>query len=185
MRPSTCRKFTLFDSMVITAATAVALWMLRDLPANWPTHVFVGGGFMYYGEAPLAVRIGLRATYVLAPWTVAVFVMGLRHPRPPFRRLMLRPGVAACCAVTAWLGFKILLLMLMLGVPQQQPLVAAYMGDGVAIASWAAPAVAGSWLVLALSGRWRPDRGWLDRLGRALGAGWLALEALNSIRTLF
>lgn len=179
------RRFNMADGLIITAATAVTLGMLRDLPEHWPSHVFIGGTFRIYGEAPIAVRIAMRATYVLIPWTVAVFIMRLRHPRPRLRRLILRPGTAACCAVTVWLGFKTLLLMLMIGVPQQRHLVMAYMGDGVAIASWAAPAVAGAWLVLILSGRWRPNRGWLDLIGMALGVGWLALEVLNSIRTLF
>ncbi len=93
--------------------------------------------------------------------------------------------MAACDAVTLWLGFKTLLLVLMLGVPQKRPLVKAYLGDGVAIVSWAAPAVDGTWLLLMFSGRWRSERGWIDPLGRTLGALWLALEAFNSIRTLF
>ena len=94
--------------------------------------------------------------------------------------------MAACGAVTLWLGAKaLLLLVLMIGVPQKRPMIAAYMGDGVAIVSWAAPAVAGAWLVLVVSGRWRPERGWIDRFGRVLGVLWLALEALNSIRILF
>ena len=41
--------------------------------------------------------------------------------------------------------------------------------------------VAGAWLILALSGRWRADPGWIDRLGCALGAcwvGWLLVELI-------
>jgi hypothetical protein len=184
MRIEYRRRFNMADGLIVTAATAATLALLRDSPA-WPSHVFIGGGFTYYGETPLWVRMAMRATYVLIPWTVAVFLMRLRHPRPPLHRLVLQPGMAACGAVTLWLGFKTLLLVLMLGVPQKRPLVEAYMGDGVAIVSWAAPAVAGAWLLLMFSGRWRSERGWIDRLGRTLGALWLALEAFNSIRTLF
>jgi hypothetical protein len=177
------RRFNMADGLIVIAAIAASLALLRDAP--WPSHVFIGGNFSYYGETPLAVRMAMRATYVLIPWTVAVFLMRLRRPRPPLRRLVLRPGMAACGAVTLWLGFKTLLLVVMLGVPQKRPLVKAYLGDGVAIVSWAAPAVAGAWLLLIFSGRWRSDSGWMDRLGRTLGACWLVLEALNSIRTLF
>ena len=35
-------------------------------------------------------------------------------------------------------------------------------------------AVGSVWAVLALDRRWRPEPGWLDRLGRILGAYWLA-----------
>jgi hypothetical protein len=153
------RRFNLADGLIVTAATAATLALLRDLPEEWPSYVFIGGTLRLYREAPLAVRMAMKATYVLIPWTVAIFLMRLRHPRPPLRRLVLQPGMAAWGAVTLWLGFKALLLVLMLGVPQKWPLVRAYLGDGVAIASWAAPAVAGAWLLLVLSGRWRPDRG--------------------------
>jgi hypothetical protein len=40
------------------------------------------------------------------------------------------------------------------------------------------PAVAAVWLFLALSGRWRPERSWIDRLGRLLGATWIAISLL-------
>jgi hypothetical protein len=40
------------------------------------------------------------------------------------------------------------------------------------------PAVAAVWLVLALSGRWRPERSWIDRLGRFLGVTWIVISIL-------
>src|SRR3954453_7345053 len=143
------RRFNMADGLIATAAAAAMLAMLRDAPEQ--DVVFVGGGLTRYHQAPYAVRLALRATFVLIPWTVAVFLIRLRRPRPPLRRLVLQPGMAACGAVTLWLGFKTLLLLaLLLGAPQQRMLVRAYMGDGAAIASWAAPAVAGAWLVLVL-----------------------------------
>ena len=36
-------------------------------------------------------------------------------------------------------------------------------------------AIIAGWLVLALSGRRRPGRDWLDYLGRAIGVGWIVL----------
>jgi hypothetical protein len=35
------------------------------------------------------------------------------------------------------------------------------------------PAVAGAWLALVLSGRWRPEPDWIDRAGRAFGVCWI------------
>lgn len=40
------------------------------------------------------------------------------------------------------------------------------------------PAVAAVWVVLAVAGRWRPERSWIDRLGRLLGVLWIAISAL-------
>ena len=42
-------------------------------------------------------------------------------------------------------------------------------------------AVAAVWTVLALSGRWRPERSWIDRLGRALAMLWIMLSVLAAI----
>jgi hypothetical protein len=39
-------------------------------------------------------------------------------------------------------------------------------------------AVAVAWLMLGIGGRWRPERSWVDRSGRALGALWLMMVPL-------
>ena len=48
----------------------------------------------------------------------------------------------------------------------------------VSFASPCGPAVAAVWTVLALSGRWRPEGSWIDRLGRLLGATWILISLL-------
>jgi hypothetical protein len=35
--------------------------------------------------------------------------------------------------------------------------------------------VLGAWMILALSGRSRPEVGWIDRMGRLLGSCWIAM----------
>ena len=42
-------------------------------------------------------------------------------------------------------------------------------------------AVGAVWLVLAVSGRWRPEKSWIDRLGRGLGVVWIALSILTAL----
>ena len=41
-------------------------------------------------------------------------------------------------------------------------------------------AVASSWMLLLVSGQWRPERSWVDRAGRALGWFWIAALPLTS-----
>ena len=46
------------------------------------------------------------------------------------------------------------------------------------------PAVAGAWITMVVSGRWRRSRDWVEGLGMAIGACWIALTlaALYSLR---
>jgi hypothetical protein len=44
-----------------------------------------------------------------------------------------------------------------------------------------AKAIAAAWLILALSGRWRPERTWVDRLGCLIGLAWIALETVGNV----
>ena len=60
----------------------------------------------------------------------------------------------------------------------------AYECFSVTVASFASPcgyAVAAVWLVLVVSGRWRPEKSWIDRLGRALGVIWVMITALAAL----
>jgi hypothetical protein len=41
-------------------------------------------------------------------------------------------------------------------------------------------AIASSWMLLLVSGRWCPERGWIDRAGRWLGWFWIATLPLTS-----
>ncbi|MFO0955968.1 MAG: hypothetical protein U0800_00720 [Isosphaeraceae bacterium] len=55
---------------------------------------------------------------------------------------------------------------------------------GIQFAEFSAPCgltVAAVWLVLALSGRWRPEPSWIDRLGRLVGAAWIACAIAYSL----
>ncbi len=52
------------------------------------------------------------------------------------------------------------------------------------VASFSSPcgsAVAAVWVLLALSGRWRPEKSWIDRVGRLLGVLWILISFLTAI----
>src|SRR5205823_8469100 len=87
--------------------------------------------------------------------TPAFLILRLRGPRPPAHRLIWQPGMMAC-----WLVCLEYIPFGMLG-----PVGAYLLSGSVAIA----------WLAAWWSGRLRPEPGWIDRLGRFLGACWIAL----------
>lgn len=153
---------------------------------------------------PRWIHAGSAYLLVAAPfalmWTLAILGLRLPRPRPRWRRLVRQPGLVAGMAVAAALvvrliGYAILRLRLI-----GQGLVNIYyQGDinGGPTISTNAPrnseflmfgyshamnslavigvAVASSWMLLGISGRWRAERSWIDRAGRALGICWIAI----------
>ena len=94
------RNFSLLDAMVLIAATAVGLaidryyWSKVPLwagPMRWPLRGFIAAGIIF--SAPLA-----------GMFTIAVLALQLRRPRYRLRRLLRRPGTAACWAATTALA---------------------------------------------------------------------------------
>ncbi len=141
----------------------------------------------------------LAALPVTALWSIAVFALNLRRPRHPLRQLVRQPGFVATGAVTLVSlvrlgGFLTLMARtignrfytLSLGVSNAFSVTVSYPGpvnsatvyNSAYFASSAfgiSTAVAAVWLLLIASRRWRSQPDWLDRLGRALGAYWVAI----------
>ena len=106
---------------------------------------------------------------VLLGLTLVQPVLRLSRPRPPFREVMRQPGFVACLGV-------------IIGT-----LIAADLW-------WLARVDVGFWFTLAavlfllwpLLGvyPWRPEASWVDRLGRAVGWGWIIATAA-AVATLY
>lgn len=164
------RRFALVDGMILVAATGVGVALLRPYLASFKRPNFVNSPSM----RAIETTYGIWST-VAACWMLALLVIQSRRPRPPLGRLVRRPGHVACCVAAVALAWGALhglveYLCLKPGWASfysfQQTWIAASVPIG--------PAVEGAWIVLALSGRWRNDPGWVDRLGRFLGSLWVA-----------
>lgn len=160
MPTTPARRPTIADAMIACAAVAAWFAIVRaSLPVrDFPDRMAVPFGWM---GAILAA---------LGTSTAALLAMRLLPPRPPIHRLVLQPGFAACLiAVIACAAVAVPALAF-----------AAFAGGwnpaGLLEGFTHCPgfAVGGAWLVLALSGIWRPrPEDWLDRLGRAAGVTWI------------
>jgi hypothetical protein len=184
---------TLADAMILVAALAGALAATRLATADLAWVLFQQPFFAVYLGTALVLP-------VLACLSLALLVIGLRPPRPRLRRLVLRPGMAACLAsclvlavIAAWAG-----LWALAGRPPLGSSWTLYSQSGsgvssrsvVLAAAWMPSfltrfadrpgyAVAGAWLILVCAGRWRPDPNWIDRAGRLLGLGWILTSLLQ------
>src|SRR5262249_40792079 len=106
-----------------------------------------------------------------------------------WRRSFHEPGVTACLASMAGLGLSLLALG---GAMAIEWAVYGRLRRGFAL--WVQAyllselvviggmSVAAVWLVQAVSGRWRPRRDPYDRLGRLVGAAWIAAGMAWALR---
>lgn len=202
------RRFDSRDGLILSMAAVVAIGLVVSArtPVGTPGVVVGVMTGIAPGDSPRPARAAVadvvaRATQIARPflmtWTPAVLVLALRRPRPPGRRLLRRPGIAAAAAATpvlaavvlgygltsAWGAWKASLPppIFNRATPTEELLVG--LDYIVADSAYAAKAVAGAWLLMALGGWWRPDRHWIDRLGRALGAAWLVVMTAEFVGT--
>jgi hypothetical protein len=157
MRTTPCRKFTLLDAMILVAAMASALALMRQ---RWPLHIEIERS---YNNMLLQIRDNiLTISYVAATWSLAGLVLRLRQPRPYVRFLTRQPGMVALMAVAIVLAIRLINLGSVLGV---LVIDGAYYWLGMsaldlysenwgAIPSEIGCAVAAAWIVQATGGRW-------------------------------
>jgi hypothetical protein len=196
------RRFTLLDAMVLIAATALALAIARQYTIAVLSIDL--GPLGLFSKIVLTSYLSLVAImpFPLA-WSLALFVLGLWRTRRPRGELTSEPGIVASGAVALvvlirFAGFLSLLLrtiykskaysILHLTIWESLTIPFNRLAKGwiTAIADYSGPyfsttafgassAVAVAWLLLVASDRWRPQRHWLDRAGRLLGAFWIAI----------
>lgn len=157
------------DALILIAATAASfVWLRYELLELQD----------YDPSLALTKRLSfvvLDAQHVvpacLGWWTLAVFVLGLLPPRRRFRRLARSPGwmASSAASLAIVLGFVWLLV-----VGKIQPFAIREGNVFVGFQNEISFAVIGAWLAMATSGRWRAEKGWIDRAGRALGLAWMA-----------
>jgi hypothetical protein len=187
------RRMTLLDVMILAGATALGLASVQlggpmEVDAAkflaWP--VAPSGYSTKRWLVPYAER-AVPFLPCLAAWTGAFLVTRLRGPRPRWRRLVLQPGFVGAVAVLAVLAVEAPMLVWGAKIDgrfgwSSPDRVARFVQNGVVLlAHHAGWAVAVAWLTLALGGRWRPERSWVDRCGRVLGCVWIMIGPLASL----
>ena len=179
------RRFHLGDSLILIAALALTLSVL--LSTKWFARIpgrvslwwdarpkFVGGFPWFLAGGPLtrmAVSeivdhfVQLLSSVLLGLTLVQPFLR-LRRPRPPVRNLVRQSGFVVCLAVIVGT-----LIFIDLGWVARIDV------------SWEAilaSALLLFWPVLGLP-PWRWEASWIDRLGRAVGWGWIVVIAIATV----
>jgi hypothetical protein len=170
---SPIRQFTIFDAMVLIAATAMGLAWLRMLGA---------AGFLLRSESVISrpAYIAQCANEVAFPF-LTTWVGGAQAPfdprvGQPDGQFPSVPGHQ--CSPSPSSSFFDFLSASREFPTDPFPLwyIARRIHLHVIPRAHSASAIAGAWLTLLLAGWWRSERTWIDRFGRALGAGWIAVS---------
>ena len=173
------RRVTMLDLMVAVAVAAVAIgWVAgyrESRPQGWGTV-----GLSWWGR----VRAFAGGA---VPWlgSLSLFVLAIAvadRDRPPMRKLVERPGMAACLACLIQSGWSayftacyfVLKPHVNLGLPVHEPIPTPLSWFTVSMLDTGA-IVAAVWIFLGVAFGWRGHPGALDRVGRALGLAWIAL----------
>jgi hypothetical protein len=165
MDGQTCRHIQLIDAMILVAAIAVGLALAKVAFSGCYPRRPIPAGFRGF----FAIECGHAAVFpCVASLTIAFVPLRLRRPRPPLAHVMRQPGIIACC-------------MSLLQLATGGVAVATSIG-GTSLSNFAfflSPviglSIAGAWAVLRLNGWWRPEPGWVDAMGRALGVSWIIM----------
>ncbi len=187
------RRFRLSDAMILLAATALGYGIIEGV-------VRAVGGFLSWSALYAALtaprrhqpraatlsRLALLTLPLVVTWTLALIEIRLLRPRPRFRRLTRQPGMMAACAAGAVIVFVGLVsfafVMVLRWESHADYFRAVFFVGGLTVPF--VPILCGlavlvSWLTLLASRRWRAEPSWVDRLGRALGAVWIAAGFLT------
>ena len=176
------RRFTLADGMILVAASAIGIALIRVSQASGP--IF---------DSNAAIEYLYASAWVPCLWTASMVLVGVRGPCPGRRRLARSPGWMACLGAS----FGAMTLAVENGAfyglsriawgPSMWSSDLGHWAWLTTRALWAGPGlmVAATWMTLAVGGRWRPERIWTERVGLALGTYWLLLLIANPVIQVF
>jgi hypothetical protein len=191
--PGPARRFSIGDGLILMAAAALSLerlsgmgWFTRfpvDLTwcwqeisrvGLWPPWDILFDGNLHVMRKDVVTRLAddvliQLLSSLLVGFMVAQPLLRLRHPRPEPRQLIRQSGFVACmvsmgAALAAfaivgmgWFSQSVLSLPVMRGL-----------------------ALLLFWIVVGLP-PWRSEPSWIDRLGRAVGWGWIIAIAAQAV----
>jgi hypothetical protein len=181
------RPFRLSDAMILMAALAVALIWDRSRiidPVGWISSLrnYPIAGLVQRLLMVDAVNALVSIPPLLAVASVAVLALRLRRPRPPLNVLAREPGTVAC-AVASFIMVPASLVILTRHYQASGSLGVAWKRAGIdlqpeylgGLTFLIGLAIAVTWFVIKSRRWWVPAAGWLDRLGRLLGVGWILM----------
>jgi hypothetical protein len=188
---------TMLDAILLVAAAAIGMGVFQLSRRGWfKGHVWIvnhGIPDVHSWSTTQALvtcaYLTVHLTPLVAPWTILLLVLRMRPPRPRCRQIWRQPGMAACLAVLVgwfWTVFPLLLALNVAYVARSRRSITPddwaqkYLADELFI--YVGLAVGATWLVQYASGRWRKPADWIDRMGVVVGALWIVIGLVWTLR---
>jgi hypothetical protein len=161
------RRLTLADGLILIAAAAAGFAIGRIPQGVYPGRIPVVNG----DEVSLFERAMISTYWASLLVMLALIPLRLMPPRPPFRWIRRQPGFIACLTV----AFGIAHMGVYFAVQRFKQLTPWANIDvlSLIVSPSIGSIIISAWLVLAVSGRWRPEATWIDRAGRLLAIAWI------------
>lgn len=167
------RRFTIADGMILVAASAVGLLILREDMPGFLEELRTPGAGLGTTPARLLLWVVGPPSGLFVAWAPGLIAVRLRSPRPRGRRLVRQPGLVAAVALLVAIVPGLLWCLSLWSYRPGFRDRFNFHERWVLVTEWADAAVAGSWLALIVAGRWRAEASWIDRLGRISGGYWV------------
>jgi hypothetical protein len=191
---ATARRFNVGDALVLVAALGISLAATRDRFRTFPartarwTDDYRRFRAELAGPVPMDVedyRFSVKSLVfyvsdegkawlisILVGLTPAQVILRLRRPRPDRDILSRQPGFLGCCAA-------------MIGLALDRGWVPHLRFGSLVFPILTALGVVIAWTLLFVLRRWRSEKSWLDRLGIAVGIGWIVAEVWSQLEQAF
>jgi hypothetical protein len=169
--PAPKRNFTVLDALILIAATAGGLVLLK--PALDDLRFLHSWD---WEEPAMSFFYGmLYAPPLLIGWSVGTLALSFRQPRPPLGILARSPGfvINAAVIVGALVAFFDYLTLTKINPPSYMHVLT------LDVPSAARDCVIGSMVALAMFRRPCPRPVWTDRLGWIMGSLWIVIALLR------
>ena len=180
------RRLGLLDLMILIAATGPAIYLFQQFDRASPALTYIASTEM----APSKIRPWFLS-YGLVPGfsvlTLSLLPIRWLETRPRPRRAVRAPGTIP--GLVAAFAFGVVAARVALDWPAIRQTHFAFVGlvtpvgllslRLVGTKDLVGPAVAFSWILLAIGGGWRPEANWVDRTGRAVGVIWIVLGMVS------
>ena len=186
------RRFSIGDLMIIVAGTALGCAWTR---ANWEVATRSGASTATMVQPDSWEATIQLPTPLLFSLGIAALICRFAPPCPPWERIARQPGVIALAilafvmAINAAIVFTGVALEFTTYVPGQvggeAPFLLPDAGElFIYQVIGAGPSVLVCWTLQVIMGWWEPERSWIDRLGRALGACLILIDILALLQWL-